>query len=126
MKLWYENLYLIISTKISQKFQEYCDIYDKRDDFPFSIVRMPYMDSNIPQTIFYSALVGEFLRIARSTLLYEDFENKAMSLCQRMQSQGANSVRMKRSLHKIVVRHPNDFARFRTSPKSLIKQVLRD
>ena len=44
-------------------------LYDKRDAFPFSIVRMPYLSSNIPKKIFYSALVGEFLRIARATLL---------------------------------------------------------
>ena len=44
-------------------------LFDKRDAFPFSIVRMPFMDSNIPESIFYSAPVGEFLRIARSTLL---------------------------------------------------------
>ena len=43
-------------------------LYDKGDNFPFYIVRMPHMSSNIPQSIFYSALVGEFLRIARSTL----------------------------------------------------------
>ena len=42
-------------------------LYDKRDAFPFSIVRMPYTSSNIPENIFYSAMVGEFLRIARST-----------------------------------------------------------
>ena len=31
------------------------------DAFPFFIVRMPYIDSNIPKSKFYSALVGEFL-----------------------------------------------------------------
>ena len=52
-------------------------LFDKRDAFPFSIVRMPHIDSNIPESIFYSALVGEFLRIARSTLLLKDFLEKA-------------------------------------------------
>ena len=32
-------------------------LYDKRDNFPFSIVRMPYLDSNIPSRIFYSAFI---------------------------------------------------------------------
>ena len=44
-------------------------LFDKRDSFPFFIVRMPHMDSNIPKSIFYSSLVGEFLRIGRSTCL---------------------------------------------------------
>ena len=38
------------------------------------------MDSNIPKSIFYSALDGEFLSIARSSLLYKDFNEKAMEL----------------------------------------------
>ena len=59
-------------------------LFDKRDAFPFSIVRMPFRDSNIPESIFYSALVGEFLRIARSTLLLDDFKFKAKELCDRM------------------------------------------
>ena len=29
-------------------------LYDKRDSFLFSIVRMPHRKSNIPQNIFYS------------------------------------------------------------------------
>ena len=48
-------------------------LYDKREDFNFSNVRMPYKCSNIPESIFYSALVGEFLRIARSSSLFTDF-----------------------------------------------------
>ena len=80
-------------------------LFDKRDDFPFSIVRMPHIDSNIPESIFYSALVGEFLRIARSTLLLGDFKSKARTLCQRMHSQGANRHTTKRNLLKIISRH---------------------
>ena len=51
-------------------------LYDKRDDFSFSIVRMPHMCSNIPKAIFYSALVGEYLSIGRSTLKTEHFTPK--------------------------------------------------
>ena len=94
-------------------------LYDKRDDFPFSIVRIPFIDSNIPQSIFYSALVGEFLRIARSTLLLNDFTNKAKMLCRGMFTQGANLDRMKYSIKKIILRHPSDFAQFNILPTIL-------
>ena len=39
--------------------------FDELDAFPFFIVHMPYIDSNILKSIFYFALFGEFLRIAR-------------------------------------------------------------
>ena len=50
---------------------------------------MSYIDSNIPKSIFYFALVDEFLRIARSSL-YKDFNEKAMELLNRMKEQGHN------------------------------------
>ena len=99
-------------------------LYDKRDDFPFSIVRMPFIDSNIPQAIFYSALVGEFLRIARSTLLVNVFKEKAKMLCKRMSTQGANTNRMRHNLRKIIFRHPSDFAQFNVTPDDLIYEDL--
>ena len=99
-------------------------LFDKRDAFPFSIVRMPHIDSNIPESIFYSALVGEFLRIARSTLLLKDFLEKAKELCQRMRIQGGNLDRIKRSLKKIIYRHSSDFSRFLILPESLIQQLF--
>ena len=76
-------------------------LFDKRDTFPFFTVHMPYIDSNIPKVIFYSALVGEFLRIARSSLLYKDFNEKAMELLNRMKAQGTQSFRCRKALLKI-------------------------
>ena len=99
-------------------------LFDKRDAFPFSIVRMPYTDSNIPDSIFYSALVGEFLRIARSTLMLADFLDKARELIQRMKTQGANRRLTRRNLHKIISRHEEDFASFEMNTEDLIQQLL--
>ena len=99
-------------------------LFDKRDTFPFSIVRMPQISSNIPENIFYSALVGEFLRIARSTLLQQDFVNKAKELCQRMLNQGANRGKIRQNLSKIISRHAEDFYRFQIPPEELIRLVL--
>ena len=75
-------------------------LFDKRDAYPFFIVRMPYIDNNIPKSIFYAALVGKFLRIARSSLLYKDFNEKAMELLNRMKAQGAKSRRCRKALSK--------------------------
>mgnify|MGYP000386171222 FL=1 len=76
-------------------------LYDKRDAFPFSIVRMPYLCSNIPKKIFYSALMGEFLRIARATLYLSDFEPKAKNLVVRMINQGGDRRCVENFLLKI-------------------------
>ena len=99
-------------------------LFDKRDAFPFSIVRMPHIESNIPETIFYSALTGEFLRIARSTLLLEHFLGKAGNLCRRMSKQGAKKDMIRRNLRKIIERHHDDFSRFHITSEDLIQQLM--
>jgi hypothetical protein len=99
-------------------------LFDKRDAFPFSIVRMPYTSSNIPETIFYSAMVGEILRIAHSTLLYVDFLPKASELIRRLNNQGAKRHISSRNLRKIVHRHPDEFSRFSLNLEQIINDVI--
>ena len=43
-------------------------LFDKRDSFPFEIVRMPNLKSNIPDHVFYGSFIAEVLRIGRATL----------------------------------------------------------
>ena len=65
-------------------------LYDKRDAFPFHIVRMPDASSNIPDHVFYATIYSELLRIARASLHYLDFLVKAKALVQKMQKQGGS------------------------------------
>ena len=65
-------------------------LFDKIDAFPFSIVRMPHLSSNIPSSIFYGSAFSEILRIARCTLLFSDFAPRVTELLQRMKNQGGN------------------------------------
>ena len=99
-------------------------LYDKRDAFPFSIVRMPYTSSNIPKNIFYSAMVGEFLRIARSTLLYEDFLPKASELIHRLNNQGAKQHITSRNLRKVMHRYQEEFSRFGVNSEQIISDII--
>ena len=98
-------------------------LFEKREEFPFNIVRMPHLNSNIPRTIFYSALVGEFLRIARCTLLLEDFIPKAKDLVNRMISQGANRFLSLKHLRKIIENHSSSFHQFGTDTDELLNLI---
>ena len=100
-------------------------LFDKRDAFPFSIVRMPHIDSNMPESIFYSSFVGEFLRIARSTLLFEDLREKSHIFIQRMRAQGATVGKLDLSLRRVITRHNSEFSRFQLSLNSVVHQLLR-
>ena len=80
-------------------------LFDKRDAFPFSIVRMPHRKSNIPTNMFYSTLGSEVLRIGRTTSHLEDFLKSSSSLLRRMKNQGAENQAIGKVLRKMYGRH---------------------
>ena len=53
---------------------------DKRDSFPFSIVRMPCKSSNSSSDMFYSATGAETLRIAKANVYTDSFYSFVKSL----------------------------------------------
>ena len=99
-------------------------LFDKRDDFPFSIVRMPDLSGNIPSYIFYGSIMSEFLRVARCTLLLSDFIPKATSLYKRMISQGGTSNMVSRQIRKAMSRHPEPFHKYNTSANLIIAKII--
>ena len=91
-------------------------LYDKRDTFKFSVVRMPYKSSNnIPQMMFYATIGAEVLRICRATSNYDSFKDSASKLITRMCSQGADTEGIQRVLTKMINRHWESFVKFNLS-----------
>ena len=98
-------------------------LFDKRDNFPFFIVRMPDLSGNIPSHVFYGSVMSEFLRIARSTLLYLDFIPVASNLFKRMLNQGGSETKLLQQINKAISRHPEAFAKFSKSAKDIISDL---
>ena len=98
-------------------------LFDKRDNFPFFIVRMPDLGGNIPSHVFYGSVMSEFLRIARSTLLYSDFLPVARSLFMRMLNQGGSQIKLLNQIKKALSRHPTAF-NFSKSASQIIADIL--
>ena len=65
---------------------------DRRDDFSFSIARMPHLCSNFPTKILCSTFGEESFRIARTTSVCNEFRTSSKALCNRAQKQGGNAV----------------------------------
>ena len=85
---------------------------------------MPYLSSNIPKKTFYSALVGEFLRIARATLYLSDFIPKDNDLVKRMINQGGDQKCVEKYLLNIIKRHPSSFSQFSVTPVELVQKCI--
>ena len=100
------------------------ELYDKRDAFPFSIVRMPYKCSNIPTAMFYSTIAAEVLRIARATTLADSFVASVRSLLQRMFTQGGNAQRIRKTLSKTFNRHNECFKHVSYNVEEFLQLIL--
>ena len=75
-------------------------LFDKRDDFPFSIVRLPFSSSNMPTSMFYSSIGAEILRIGRVSSSLNNFLSSSKSLIKRALKQGASISRLEKTLKK--------------------------
>ena len=56
----------IVSTKI----------YDKRDDFDFKIVNLPFLDGDVPRSKSYGVYISHLIRFARSSSNVSDFNTR--------------------------------------------------
>ena len=83
-------------------------LFDKRDSFPFDIVRMPYASSNMPSKIFYSSIGAEILRVARATTEKECFCSSSKKLIERMKNQGGKEHRIVKTLNKSFGKHSKE------------------
>ena len=99
-------------------------LFDKRDAFPFFIVRMPHIESNIPSFIFYGSFKSEILRIAKNTLRYEDFVGSVTAFVTRMKNQGGIISRLKNSVSKVFTSHTHAFKSFEVSQNQLLADIF--
>ena len=60
-------------------------VYDKRDNFAFSVVRFPFLDGNIPAKPTYGVYISQLVRICDS---FKAFNAKHTELSHRLMKQG--------------------------------------
>ena len=98
----------IFSGRLEKENMIFRAVCDKRDSFPFSIVKMPYLCSNILWKIFYASIGAEILRIVRTKM--EKLKSWYAKIISRMIKQEGVVSRIKQCLCKI---HGCNFETFR-------------
>ena len=78
----YSASYLDLAIELNEGIAE-TKLFDKRDTFKFSVVRMPYKRSNIPHKMFYATIGAEILRICRAKSSYDSLKDSARKLITR-------------------------------------------
>ena len=99
-------------------------LFDKRDEFPFSVVRMPDKSSNIPSYIFYGTILSEIIRIARSTLHLDDLIPRLGTFFKRMLNQGADRQRILHQCKKALKKHTHSFEKFTSRFEHIIEKII--
>ena len=98
-------------------------LFDKRDSFPFSIVRMLDKSSNVPSSIVYSVIGAESLRIARASNNPESFSTAIKPLIARMSRQGVSIGKINSSSLKSFNQHHSDFNNVCQSKQELLNLI---
>ena len=98
-------------------------LFDKRDNFGFDIVRMPFYCSNVPSKMFYGSVGAEFLRISRATSKIEDLTRNFKQLLSRMLKQNGQMRRIKFSLIKMIQQHQEVFIKYNKSIVEVMQAI---
>ena len=129
LELGKENLdssrasFLDLDIKVEDRVFVY-NQYDKRDAFPFSIVRLPFVCSIMPSKIFYSSISAEILRIGRTSSSAADFVSRSRVILDRMSKQGSDKARVLKSLVKMFNNHTNDLLHIAGQPNTFVELIL--
>ena len=98
-------------------------LFDKRDSFPFSIVRMLDKSSNVPSSIVHSTTGAESLRTARASNNSESFSAAIKPLIARMSRQGVPIQKINSSILNFFNKHHSDFNNVCQSKQELLNLI---
>jgi hypothetical protein len=91
--------YLDLHIEIDSEGRLGTKLYDKRDDFNFSIMNFPFICSNIPAAPAYGVYISHMIRYSRTCGSYQDFLDRVLLLTRKLLNQGFLLVKLKSSLN---------------------------
>ena len=97
--------YLDVLLKLDTNGKITTQLYDKRDDFNFSIVNFPYLCSNIPASPAYGVYISQLIRYARACSTYDQFLVRGCLLTNKLMSQGFQLSRLQAAFRKFYGRY---------------------
>ena len=106
----------IVSTKI----------YDKRDDFDFEIVNIPFLDGDVPRSTSYGVYISQLIRFARASSYVADFNTRNNLLTQKLLKQGYQYHKLRKTFSKLYRRCYELISKFQVGIKSLLREGLSE
>jgi len=99
-------------------------IYDKRDDFNFSIVNFPQLDGDVPRATSYGVYISQLIRFARACSSVEDFNIRNRALTEKLLKQGYRYHKLRKTFSKFYHRNLLLINKYKCNLKTLLRQGI--
>jgi len=96
------------------------DVFDKRAEFPFTVIRYPHTDSVIPPNIPYGVFIGQLHRYYRICSDMTDFLRNSLVLASTLRRQGCSAKKLAKCFHAFVTSRPR--LRWKTTAADIHRQ----
>ena len=117
------DLDLLLS--IGRNGQLRTSLYDKRDDFNFHSINLPFLSSNIPSSPAYSVFISQLIWYFRACSSHVRFIRRALRLASKLFGQGYVMERLKSSLRKFYGRYWDLIKHYEVSLSQMLHAILR-
>ena len=120
-----EATFLDLHLSISNEFVS-TKIYDKRDDYDFEIVNVPFLDGDVPRSTSYGVYIAQLIRFARASSYVTDFNTRNKWLTQKLLKQGYRYHKLCKTFSKFYRRYYRLISKFQVGLKSLLCKGLSE
>ena len=80
-------------------------IYDKRDDFSFEIVNLPFLDGDVLRSPSYGVYISQLICFARVSSNVDDFNNRNLFLTAKLLKQCYRHHKIRKAFSKFYLKH---------------------
>ena len=99
-------------------------IYDKREDFNFSIVNYPFLDGDVPRSTSYGIYISQLIRFARACTLPEDFNNRNLLITEKLLKQGFKFHKLRKTFSKFYHRNLPLISKYKCTLRTLLQEGI--
>ena len=99
-------------------------IYDKRDDFNFEIVKFPFLDGDVPGSPSYGVYISQLIRFARVCSNVDDFDNRNLFLTAKLLKHGYRYHIIRKAFSKFYHKNSELIVNFTIGLKTLMQQGI--
>ena len=87
-------------------------VYCKTDHFPFQVISLPFLDSNLDTNICYRVFYGQVIRFQRLTTFKIDFEDRVKFLATILITRGYKLNLLQKQFCKAVCNYTSEFQKW--------------